>query len=170
MRGQLVELVLHRSLLRGNHLGTRPTARSACTWRPATTTTSSSDSPASTCSKGAWELDMWSSRTGFRRTDVDLPDELFSDHETPPCRLVSSTAGPVWAEASPWISLAPAGITAISATRRCQRWTPTSAPWSPEAPGYRRQVEWRLPGHGDPAAPTRPARRAGEPAEWHLDV
>ncbi|HUY56961.1 MAG TPA: alpha/beta hydrolase-fold protein [Candidatus Micrarchaeaceae archaeon] len=89
MRGELVELVLHSDLLRGNHLGD-PADRPLWVYLPpAYAEESEQRFPVVYLLQGfSGQVDMWGSRTGFRRTAIELFDELFSDPATPPCLLV----------------------------------------------------------------------------------
>ena len=89
MRGQLVEMVLHSRLLQGNPLGD-PADRPLWVYLPP----GYADQPERRLPviyllQGlSGQLDMWKSRSGFRRTAIELFDELFSDPATPPCLLV----------------------------------------------------------------------------------
>jgi hypothetical protein len=89
LRGQLVEMVLHSRLLQGNPLGD-PADRPLWVYLPpAYAEQPERHFPVVYLLQGlSGQLDMWKSRTGFRRTSIELFDELFSELGSPPCLLV----------------------------------------------------------------------------------
>jgi len=89
MRGQLLETVFHSQLLRDNHLGD-PADRPLWIYLPPGYVREEDRRlPVIYMLQGmSGQLDMWKSRSGFRRTPIELFDELFSDPQTPPCLLV----------------------------------------------------------------------------------
>ncbi|MGC2191438.1 MAG: alpha/beta hydrolase-fold protein [Candidatus Dormiibacterota bacterium] len=89
MRGQLVEMVLHSRVLRDNPLGD-PADRPLWVYLPpAYQEQAELRLPVVYLLQGfSGQLDMWTSRTGFRRTSIELFDELFGEPGTPPCLLV----------------------------------------------------------------------------------
>jgi hypothetical protein len=89
MRGQLVEMVLHSRVLQDNHLGD-PADRPLWVYLPPGYPREEQRRlPVIYMLQGfSGQLDMWRARSGFRRTPIELFDELFSDPQTPPCMLV----------------------------------------------------------------------------------
>jgi hypothetical protein len=89
MRGQLLETVLHSRLLQGNHLGD-PADRPLWIYLPPGYAHEEERRlPVIYLLQGmSGQLDMWKARSGFRRTAIELFDELFGDPLTPPCLLV----------------------------------------------------------------------------------
>ncbi|MFZ0168531.1 MAG: alpha/beta hydrolase-fold protein [Candidatus Dormiibacterota bacterium] len=89
MRGQLFEMVLHSRLLQDNHLGD-PADRPLWIYLPPGYAREDERRlPVIYLLQGmSGQLDMWRARSGFRRTPIELFDELFSDSQTPPCLLV----------------------------------------------------------------------------------
>ena len=89
MRGQLLEMVFHSRLLGDNHLGD-PADRPLWIYLPPGYAQDEERRlPVIYMLQGmSGQLDMWKSRSGFRRTPIELFDELFSDPQTPPCVLV----------------------------------------------------------------------------------
>ncbi|HVB53226.1 MAG TPA: alpha/beta hydrolase-fold protein [Candidatus Acidoferrales bacterium] len=88
-QGQLVEMVLHSRLLHGNVLGD-PADRPLWVYLPpAYQEQPERRLPVIYLLQGmSGQLDMWKSRSGFRRTPIELFDQLFSDPTAPPCLLV----------------------------------------------------------------------------------
>ncbi|MGA8425956.1 MAG: alpha/beta hydrolase-fold protein [Candidatus Dormiibacterota bacterium] len=89
MRGQLLEMVLHSRLLQDNYLDD-PAERPLWVYIPPGHTRKDEHRlPVIYLLQGmSGQLDMWRARSGFRRTPLELFDELFSDTQTPPCLLV----------------------------------------------------------------------------------
>jgi hypothetical protein len=89
MRGQLLETVFHSRLLRDNRLGD-PSDRPLWIYLPPGYARDEGRRlPVIYLLQGmSGQLDMWKARSGFRRTPMELFDELFSDPQTPPCLLV----------------------------------------------------------------------------------
>ena len=89
MRGRLVEMVLHSRLLQGNHLGD-PADRPLWVYLPpGYAEGQDARLPVIYLLQGlTGQLDMWKSRSGLRRTAIELFDELFTDPAVPPCLLV----------------------------------------------------------------------------------
>ncbi len=89
LQGELIEMVLHSKLLQDNPLGD-PADRPLWVYLPpAYRAQPERRLPVVYLLQGlSGQLDMWRSRSGFRRTPVELFDQLFSDPTTPPCLLV----------------------------------------------------------------------------------
>lgn len=89
MRGELVEMVLHSRLLRGNHLSD-PTDRPLWVYLPPPYLANPEQPlPSIYLLQGfSGQIDMWRSRQGFRPTAIELFDELFAEPGVPPCLLV----------------------------------------------------------------------------------
>lgn len=89
MQGQLVEMVLHSQLLRGNPLGD-PADRPLWVYLPpAYGAHPDRRLPVIYLLQGlGGQLDMWKSRSRLRHTSIELFDQLLSDPSVPPCLLV----------------------------------------------------------------------------------
>jgi hypothetical protein len=89
MRGEMVEMVIHSQLLQGNHLGD-PSDRPLWVYLPpGYREHSETRLPTIYLLQGfSGQLDQWKTRKAFRRTPIELFDELFSDPSVPPCLLV----------------------------------------------------------------------------------
>ncbi len=89
MRGELIEMVLHSRLLRGNHLSD-PADRPLWVYLPpAYRAEPKRRLPTIYLLQGfSGQIDQWRTRRPLRPTAVELFDELFSQPGVPPCLLV----------------------------------------------------------------------------------
>ncbi|HEY6538771.1 MAG TPA: alpha/beta hydrolase-fold protein [Candidatus Dormibacteraeota bacterium] len=89
LAGKLIELVLHSRLLQSNPLGD-PAARPLWVYLPpAYQEQPERRLPTIYLLQGmAGQLDLWKARSAFRRTSIELFDELFAEPGVPPCLLV----------------------------------------------------------------------------------
>ncbi len=84
-----MELVISSEVLKGNHLGD-PVERPLWVYLPpAYSRLPEARLPVVYLLQGmTGQLDMWRNRSAFRRTPLELYDQLFADPATPPCLLV----------------------------------------------------------------------------------
>ena len=88
LRGRVDELVIESAALRDNRLGDPP-VRPLWVYTPPPGADSPARLPAIYLIQGfTGQVDMWSNRSAFRPTVIELVDELFSDPAVPPCLVV----------------------------------------------------------------------------------